>query len=215
MEFLEKDLEDIIYDAAVNGEGREQLYERGLDVPGKVLRQVNLGSYGIADLISIYYSNKILDLEEDGSISKTRYVQITIYELKKDSVNINTLTQALRYKSGIKELIEHRFAKFGDRLKVHINIVLVGKSYDRSNGLSWLLNELTGIEIYIYKYSLTGVQFEEMPTQGWGYDDVPNLKFTPALYKSIIDWSDTNFAMSDHLTDLRNSQSNSVSNVPF
>lgn len=215
MDFLEKDLEEIIYDATLSDIGREHLLDRGLDICGKVFRQVNLGPYGIADLISVNYMHKILDLVEGGLISKTRYVHVTIYELKKDSVNINTLTQALRYRTAINEIIESRFSKFGDQLKVYINIVLVGKTFDKSNGMSWLLNELERIEVYTYNYSLTGLQFEEIPAKGWSYDEAPNLKFTPSLYKSIIHWSNTHFGMTDSLSYLRDPQSNSVPNEPF
>ena len=46
MKFLENDLEEIIYTS-----GRDVLEQRGLTINGKLLRQVKIGNYGIADLI--------------------------------------------------------------------------------------------------------------------------------------------------------------------
>ena len=58
MDFLEKDLEDIIWNAQSTREGREKLKSRGLNIQGKVFRQPNLGEYGIPDLVSIVYKKK-------------------------------------------------------------------------------------------------------------------------------------------------------------
>ncbi len=44
MKFLEKDLEQIIFES-----GMDSLNERGLYIRGKRLRQVRIGNYGIAD----------------------------------------------------------------------------------------------------------------------------------------------------------------------
>ena len=46
MKFLEKDLEQIIFES-----GRDSLRERGLSISGKLLRQLRIGNYGIADLV--------------------------------------------------------------------------------------------------------------------------------------------------------------------
>ena len=48
MKFLEKDLEDIIFEAP-----REELAKRGLHIEGKMYRQLRIGNYGIADLVTI------------------------------------------------------------------------------------------------------------------------------------------------------------------
>ena len=63
MEFSEKDLEDIIFDASQDFETRGDLIDRGLDLPlyGKMYRQVNFGAYGIADLINVWIDSTILD----------------------------------------------------------------------------------------------------------------------------------------------------------
>ena len=48
MRFLEKDLEQIIHES-----GMDQLNERGLPIDGKMFRQMRIGNYGIADLITV------------------------------------------------------------------------------------------------------------------------------------------------------------------
>ena len=53
MDFLEKDLEDIIWDASKTNEGRSILSKRGLDIEGKMFRQVSLAEYGRIDLASV------------------------------------------------------------------------------------------------------------------------------------------------------------------
>lgn len=53
MDFLEKDLEDIIWNASQTDIGREELKKRGLEIHGKMYRQVNLGDYGRCDLLTI------------------------------------------------------------------------------------------------------------------------------------------------------------------
>ena len=45
MTFLEKDLEQIIFETP-----KEKLQEKGLVIKGKLLRQIKIGNYGIADL---------------------------------------------------------------------------------------------------------------------------------------------------------------------
>jgi hypothetical protein len=46
MKFLEKDLEEIIFNSC-----KIKLCNRGLTLPEKIKRQVRIGNYGVADLI--------------------------------------------------------------------------------------------------------------------------------------------------------------------
>ena len=83
MKFLEKNLEDIIFET-----DNEKLQERGLDIRGKKFRQLRLSHYGIADIVTVSRIGQSL--------------QIDIFELKKDVITVDTLLQALRYIEGIK-----------------------------------------------------------------------------------------------------------------
>lgn len=157
MEFLEKDLETIIWES-----NNEKLLDRGLyGVYGcKLYRQLKIGNYGVADLVSIGRSN-IYEDEEPHLI-------ITVFELKKDKVGISAFLQAIRYCKGIKRYLEKRnFNNF------KLNISLVGKDVDMSGDFIYI-TDLIGnvgsnsecfgvidkIDFYTYKYELDGLYFE-------------------------------------------------------
>ena len=100
MNFLEKDLEQIIYEA-----DKELLAEKGLRVNGKLLRQVRIGNYGIADLVSIRrpYQDTFFGYQEKGLI--------TIYELKKENISVSAFLQAIGYARGIMRWMEQHSKK--------------------------------------------------------------------------------------------------------
>lgn len=82
MKFLEKDLEDIIFNA-----DNESLQSRGLEIRGFKKRQLNIGNYGIADIVTFERSNYIDEeyAEYVGGENKTHSRPIiTVYELKKN-----------------------------------------------------------------------------------------------------------------------------------
>lgn len=157
MEFLEKDLENIIWES-----DNEKLLNRGLyGVYGcKLYRQLKIGNYGVADLISASRSN-IYEHEEPHLI-------ITVFELKKDKVGISAFLQAIRYCKGIKQYLEKReFYNF------KLNISLIGKDIDMSGDFIYITDLIknTGstienfgvideINFYIYKYELDGLYFD-------------------------------------------------------
>jgi hypothetical protein len=80
MKFLEKDLEDIIWEAS-----NERLQENGLDISGKKYRQLRIGNYGIADIVSVTkpYYHEYFKKHQKGII--------TIYELKKELIKYASL----------------------------------------------------------------------------------------------------------------------------
>ena len=87
MKFLEKDLEDIIWES-----DNIKLRKRGLSINGIKKRQLKIGNYGIADLVTCY---KSINDFNNGLI-------VTVYELKKEKAGISAFLQALRYCKGIK-----------------------------------------------------------------------------------------------------------------
>lgn len=153
MDFLEKNLEDIIFDAAQTEDGRTQLQERGLDLHGLTLRQVCIGD-GIADLVNISTDGK------KGS----RVLKVSVIELKKEELNINTLTQSIRYFHAINDIIR--------RVKSHCkgekqtwycfspSIILIGKSITAD--LQMLLTVISQIEVYTYAYTMNGIYFNHV-----------------------------------------------------
>ena len=146
MNFLEKDLESIIYESFANLKDRQQLVNRGLyhiEDAGYMARQVRIGNYGIADLIT---------MRRDESI-----IQIYVYELKKNVVNIDALIQCSRYARGIRSYLTKRFPT----CKIFVDCVLIGARIDESSDWVYLFNEsLKNVSVYTYKYELNGLKFK-------------------------------------------------------
>jgi hypothetical protein len=159
MKFLEKDLEEIIYTA-----DKAELGKKGLDITGKIFRQLNIGNYGISDLIEV-----------------NRYGQtlcITIYELKKEVVNVSTFLQAVRYAKGVSRYLTIR----KPLMDIEIRICLIGKKLDLQSSFSFLesiipmeLTEGRFLTIKTYDYSINGITFTD-ECDYWLVDEGFNLK---------------------------------------
>jgi len=144
MEFLEKNLEDIIYET-----DNSLLRSRGLFINGKKKRQVILGNYGIADMITY---QRIW-----------RHLEIQIFEFKKDAVDFNTFSQSLKYYTAIQSFLNKRNSKRELEyafLDYTISINLVGKYIDMSNNFIYLPNFVNHLRIYTYDYGFDGIKFE-------------------------------------------------------
>lgn len=151
MNFLEKDLEDIIWES-----DKEKLDERGLPVYSKLIRQLNIKGYGVADLVG-------------WSIERYPYgriLNVTIYELKKDKIGISALMQSISYARGIQRYLKNRLKN----LEFTINIVLIGSSVDTSGAFCYIpdlicndysYGQLNTIQYYTYEYKIDGIYFKE------------------------------------------------------
>ena len=167
MDFKEMTLEDIIWDNSQSPEGRELLEERGLLIKGNLFRQLDLGSYGRADLISFSYEDNF------------PRIVVTIYELKKGKIGIDALLQAYRYLTALKRHgIENEWVVF-------YKIVLIGDSIDTKSGFTLLYNELENVTIYTYSYSITGIVFIKQD-KGWYNTDERLNDYTRETIESEI-----------------------------
>lgn len=155
MDFLEKDLEEIIFNTE-----SESLDKRGLEVYGKRFRQLRIGNYGIADMVTV-------EKVETGfrNISSLR---ITIFELKKDKIGIAAFLQSVGYMKGISAYLEKR----GFSHSFFFKIVLVGKCIDDTGNFCYLSEfvdspeyephlsgNLIGLQYYTYNYKFNGIYF--------------------------------------------------------
>lgn len=160
MKFLEKDLEQIIFES-----GRDSLEKRGLSINGKLFRQLKIGNYGVADLVEFTRPSY------DGP-KKEFFVPgvITVYELKKENIGIASFLQALHYVKGIQTYIESK-----NKSRQYIfNIVLIGRSIDISGSFCFITDMLSinnkyydglhvqngSITFMTYDYNLNGLMFE-------------------------------------------------------
>jgi hypothetical protein len=159
MRFLEKDLEQIIHES-----GMDQLNERGLPIDGKMFRQMRIGNYGIADLITVTRPM----YETIDQKTKVFYPgRITIYELKKENVSIGAFLQAIGYAKGITNYLEKR----GKKRFYELDIVLIGKKIDTSGNFCFIPDILScslgTLNFYTYEYAIDGIFF--INHQGYQY----------------------------------------------
>jgi len=159
MNFLEKDLENIIWES-----DNKKLQEKKLPIYGIKFRQLRIGNYGISDLITIrrdYYYDSITKKFKP-------YIDITVYELKKEKVGISAFLQAIRYCKGIKTYVEDKYPDIYFKL----NIVLCAKYVDLDSDFIYitdLLNTestipnclINSIRFFSFDYNIDGITFEK------------------------------------------------------
>lgn len=152
--FLENDLEAIIF------ENRQALHSRGLPpFFSKICRQFTLPSGKRMDIFSFeIYNNELY---------------FSVWELKKDQVNNDTLMQALAYYREISSIIGSDFKK------CHGQILLMGKSF----GYLPLIDCLDiDIQVYTYGYGADGITFSFEQTRRMDYPH------SPGFGKTLNEW---------------------------
>lgn len=161
MNFLEKDLEQIIFETP-----NTLLNERGYRICGKKHRQLKIGNYGIADIVTA-----------TRALCPATFVHnlvIEIHEFKKDEINLNTFMQAIKYCKGISHYLELR--EF--YMPYQIRISLCGKSIDDCSEFIYLPDLISGdsdfdfdgkivsVSLYTYSYDFNGISFREHSNYG-------------------------------------------------
>lgn len=151
MNFLEKDLERILEEQM--NEDSEVLYDLGLDTIDfdskmKVFRQLRIGNYGIADLVTV---QRWMD-----------ELYIDVYELKKDKIDFNALCQVHSYSKGIQSyLLKRGFKKF------KIRKILIGREFDTHGRFVFIFDDnqrsnFLDTHIFKFNYGIKGLTFEEV-----------------------------------------------------
>jgi hypothetical protein len=156
MNILEKDLEDIIWEAYE--ENPDILKHRGLYLYGTAFRQLNLGSYGIADIVTAYVvKNK--GRYPNGNTYTERVITINVIELKKDLINVDTFLQAAGYCKGIQRFIEEFYPDFNFDIK--FEITLIGKKVDLESNFCYL-PDVYNVSILTYHADIVnGFKFQK------------------------------------------------------
>lgn len=155
MNFLEKDLETIIYD------NYEACAGRGLEIDqqfykwGKRYRQLQLAPYGIADLVNIHYSP-----------GQDLYL-VQVMELKKGKIDSSAYLQAKRYGWAIFEVLDRLRKNEGLSYKIGLSYVLVGNELELSGDFVYALNTDIDCSVYTYSYGFDGIKFENAG-RNWG-----------------------------------------------
>lgn len=169
MDFKEVTLENLIYEASQTEEGKRELKERGLEINGVLYRQLDLGSYGRADLIE-------MSIDTEHNIA-----ELTVYELKQNVINVNTLIQAYRYKRALEDL-------YIEKVPIWVNVVLIGKNINTEDWV-YILPSISDIAIITYEFSLKGLFFKKAELEGF-YKEGNNNKTLELLerdYKKFVE----------------------------
>jgi hypothetical protein len=169
-DFLERNLEDLIF------ENKSNIEQRGFPTLRDTLcRQFRLPS------------NKCIDLLSYSVEDNTLYA--SIFELKREKLGIQSLLQLLGYGS---EFLVNASPHFK---RVELEMALVGLDYDKELGL--MLQQMLPVDLYLYKYTYNGLFFKRMESMHelatWN-QEVQNVLFTPSesstkLYNSLIESS--------------------------
>ena len=151
MSFLEKDLENIIWES-----DNEKLREKGLEIYGKKLRQIRIGNYGVADLITV---------ERKIDCYFNNFLDITVYELKKEKAGISAFLQAIRYCKGIQTYMLNKRSSTLFKL----NIVLCAKNIDTESDYIFISDlissdeyeKICSVHNYSFNYGIDGIVFKQ------------------------------------------------------
>ena len=162
MKFLEKDLEEIIYNTYLSSP--EKLRKKNLYMHGSIKRQLKIGNYGILDLLTInreyehevepFWNAEKCILEYKEVI--TPVLVLTVYELKKEKVGISAFLQCYGYIKGLKDWFEEH----KPTIKVRFESVLIGKELDTSGSFCYLPELIHELEVYTYSYDVDGLNFK-------------------------------------------------------
>lgn len=170
MDFLERDLEDILFNS-----DRNKIQERGLRCfyYDSIFRQVNIDSYGIIDLVTIKISKGL--------------ILIHCYELKNKKINAATFWQTIRYIKAIKHVVSNY------NLKNHLVVVLgvmIGREVDQEGEFCFLPTINSDISMFTYSYGVDGISFDEITDSyvrtGYNYSfNLTKLTKTQSLFSSV------------------------------
>ena len=154
MKHSEKNFEDILY----NNIDNEVFPFYYTDKTWK-RRQFNIKGYGICDIITAKRS----ECYPSGRGHYCSDITISIYEIKKGAIDINTLAQTLRYADGVKKYMYKR----GFRDKFWILINLVGKEVKVKKDHKYIFDLISSndlsVKLYTYKYDFNEISMSEVP----------------------------------------------------
>ena len=117
------------------------------------LRQVNLGGYGIIDIVFI-------NIYDDPDNEPELYFRII--ELKKGIIDNAAVAQISQYKQGI----EHYLGLKDFQIKTRVEGILIGAGHNNNDNTCFLIDSIDWLSCYHYELTLEyGIQFKQ--SCGW------------------------------------------------
>lgn len=145
MELLERELQQLIMETP-----NEKLWERGLQLAGKKRSEVNLGTWGRADIIcSNIQRNK-------GAAT----FYIYLLELKKGMITVDAVVQVCRYYTAIENYLSQRFPNS----EIKVFPILIGSDF--TNGVGFI-HTCSLINLIMYSYDYDGLHFRPIRNIRW------------------------------------------------
>lgn len=157
MKLYEVDLEDLIWDNLQSVEGIELLRKRGLDCSAmeirncrsSFVRQMNLGSYGVPDIVSI----KDHGIDTIGN----KVISVHVIELKGTEAHADHFMQLSRYISGL-----NHYLKSNKYVDVGVTGSLITKGYDSIQDPFFMDYLFPHVKMYSFSFDLQqGISFKE------------------------------------------------------
>ena len=145
MDFLEKDLEEILYSTP-----QELIINNGLRCfsYSKIYIQFRISAYGIIDLLTIEYKNN------------TFYIKV--YELKNNKIDTEAFLQILGYIKGVYTAYNEIIGRYNNKREVNIQGILIGRKIDTSTNICFLPLITPVVHIYTYNYEFNGILFTKV-----------------------------------------------------
>jgi hypothetical protein len=176
MNVLEKEIEEMIWQGL--NEDRKLLIRKGLVVweDASYYRQLDLGSYGISDIIGFHIEPKI---------NGYRTIRAHVIEIKKEEINNATFFQGLRYAKAITRIIEGKF----NNTTCVCGITLIGKTVDSASDFIYLPDIMSNVALYTYKLDFKyGLYFSREEEYSITNERLPNaIQFKQAAISMLSD----------------------------
>lgn len=127
----------------------------------QVWRQVNLGEYGVLDILKV----KFYTHQDHASIDL--FIDITVLELKKEVVDMATIGQVMRYIAGIKHYMSKYHEHITNRINVTVYAEIAAPLIKTGDDTVFIINEIENLSAYQISCDLAEGFSAENKSYGW------------------------------------------------
>ena len=132
-------------------------------------RQVDMGAYGIADIVTVSAHEGVI-------------YDITVIELKNTEIQTKDIKQTLRYMTGIKDYLHEIYPSLCNEVEVFG--ILLGSGYSSDNDNCYLINHISNFSLYTFDLSIANGLIINLYGNKWTKTE-PNFKANKSLIKEL------------------------------